>query len=76
MPIRRLVGPELGALIPPIWGLNVEGELRGPWRELEGLPNMWLMMGTSSKPKVIRDAEGTLRNLWLESILLEASGVA
>ncbi|GJE89306.1 Flavin-containing monooxygenase [Phanerochaete sordida] len=45
VPIRQLVGADVGAKIPPIWGLNEEGELRGPFRELEGLPNMWLMMG-------------------------------
>ncbi|GJE89350.1 NAD(P)/FAD-dependent oxidoreductase [Phanerochaete sordida] len=45
VPIVNLVGKEVGAKIPPVWGLNAEGELRGPWRELDGLPNMWLMMG-------------------------------
>lgn len=42
------MGADVGAKIPPIWGLNEEGELRGPFRELEGLPNMWLMMGACS----------------------------
>ena len=45
MPIRKLVGDEVGSRIPPVWGMNDEGELRGPWRELHGLPNMWLMIG-------------------------------
>lgn len=44
-PIRRLVGDAAAKRIPPVWGLNAEGELRGPWRELDGLPGMWLMMG-------------------------------
>ncbi|GJE89349.1 NAD(P)/FAD-dependent oxidoreductase [Phanerochaete sordida] len=46
VPIVRLLGAEAGAKVPPVWGLNAEGEVRGPWRELEGLPGMWLMMGT------------------------------
>ncbi|GJE89304.1 hypothetical protein PsYK624_054010 [Phanerochaete sordida] len=37
---------DVGARIPPIWGMNEEGELRGPFRELDGLPTMWLMMGS------------------------------
>ncbi|EKM60234.1 uncharacterized protein PHACADRAFT_82482 [Phanerochaete carnosa HHB-10118-sp] len=45
VPIRKLVSEDVGVKIPPIWGLNEEGELKGPWRELEGLPKMWLMMG-------------------------------
>ena len=44
-PIRSLIGEELGAKLPPIWGLNEEGELNGTWREL-GVPNLWYMMGT------------------------------
>ncbi|EKM50761.1 uncharacterized protein PHACADRAFT_153015 [Phanerochaete carnosa HHB-10118-sp] len=44
-PIRKLVGEDVGARIPPIWGLNEEREPRAVWREIEGLPNMWIMMG-------------------------------
>ncbi|EKM50786.1 uncharacterized protein PHACADRAFT_130256 [Phanerochaete carnosa HHB-10118-sp] len=44
-PIRKLVGDDVGAKIPPLWGLNEEREPRGVWRENEGLPNMWIMMG-------------------------------
>ncbi|EKM60228.1 uncharacterized protein PHACADRAFT_109630 [Phanerochaete carnosa HHB-10118-sp] len=45
VPIRNLLGEPAGAAVPPLWGLNAEGELKGPWRELQNLPNMWLMMG-------------------------------
>ena len=41
---RKLLGSELGARVPDIWGLNAEGELRTAWREV-GLPNVWYMMG-------------------------------
>ncbi|TCD62522.1 hypothetical protein EIP91_006771 [Steccherinum ochraceum] len=43
-PIRKICGEEVGAKLPPIWGLNEEGELRGTWREL-GTPGLWYMMG-------------------------------
>ena len=43
---RKLLGPELGARVPELWGLNAEGELRGSWHELDGLDNMWVTMGT------------------------------
>lgn len=44
-PVRDLLGEELGKNLPPIWGLNKEGEIRTAWRELN-LPNVWYMMGT------------------------------
>ncbi|THH17517.1 hypothetical protein EUX98_g9112 [Antrodiella citrinella] len=43
-PIRKICGDEVGDKLPPIWGLNDEGELRGTWREL-GTPGLWYMMG-------------------------------
>lgn len=43
-PIRKIVSQEVGAQLPPIWGLDAEGELRGTWREL-GTPGLWYMMG-------------------------------
>ncbi|EKM60232.1 uncharacterized protein PHACADRAFT_203479 [Phanerochaete carnosa HHB-10118-sp] len=44
-PIRKIVGEDVGARIPTIWGPNEEGELRGPWREPKDLPGLWPMMG-------------------------------
>ncbi|KAH8091396.1 hypothetical protein BXZ70DRAFT_1041311 [Cristinia sonorae] len=43
-PIRKICGDEVGDKVPPIWGLNEEGELSGTWREL-GTPGLWYMMG-------------------------------
>ncbi|GJE89351.1 NAD(P)/FAD-dependent oxidoreductase [Phanerochaete sordida] len=45
VPARKLLGPEVGARVPGLWGLNAEGELRGAWHELDGLDNMWSTMG-------------------------------
>ena len=42
--IRDIVGEEEGKKVVPIWSINVEGEVRGAWREI-GLPNVWYMMG-------------------------------
>ncbi|GJE96844.1 NAD(P)/FAD-dependent oxidoreductase [Phanerochaete sordida] len=44
-PARKLLGPDAGALVPGTAGLNAEGELRGSWHEVDGLNNMWLMLG-------------------------------
>ena len=41
-----MLGEELGSNLPPIWGLDTEGELRGAWRELSPLKNIWVMVGT------------------------------
>ena len=43
-PMRNILGPELGAKIPPIWGLSDEGEVRSAWKEC-GIENCWAMMG-------------------------------
>ncbi|KAI0298791.1 FAD/NAD(P)-binding domain-containing protein [Multifurca ochricompacta] len=43
-PIRKILGPEAGARLKPIWGLDSEGEIRGAWRDL-GIPRAWCMMG-------------------------------
>jgi len=42
--MRRILGPEVGARLKPIWGLDPEGEIRGAWRDV-GLPRVWYMMG-------------------------------
>ena len=43
--MRRILGPEAGARLKPVWGLDAEGEIRGLWRDL-GIPRAWFMMGT------------------------------
>ncbi|KAL4247718.1 hypothetical protein ABKN59_008249 [Abortiporus biennis] len=43
-PVRQIVGDELSKQIPPIWGLDEEGEVNGCYREL-GIPGLWYMMG-------------------------------
>ena len=48
VPVRRLVGEDKASGMAPVWGLNSEGEVRGAYRELHGLPNMWLMLGMIS----------------------------
>ncbi|CCL99977.1 uncharacterized protein FIBRA_02002 [Fibroporia radiculosa] len=42
--IKKLVSPEVGSKLGPIWDLTPEGEERGAWRWL-GVPNLWFMMG-------------------------------
>ena len=44
-PMRDILGPELGKKIPPIWGLDDDGEVRTAWKEM-GIDNCWAMMGT------------------------------
>ena len=43
-PMRKILGPEIGACLKPIWGLNAEGEIRGAWRDV-GVPRAWYMVG-------------------------------
>jgi len=43
-PMRSILGPELGARLKPIWGLDPEGEIKGAWRDI-GIPRAWCMMG-------------------------------
>ncbi|KAH9970112.1 FAD/NAD(P)-binding domain-containing protein [Lactifluus volemus] len=43
-PLRSILGPEVGARLKPIWGLDHEGEIQGAWRDL-GIPRVWCMMG-------------------------------
>jgi hypothetical protein len=45
-PLRSVLGPEVGARLKPIWGLDPEGEIQGVWRDL-GVPRVWCMMGKS-----------------------------
>jgi len=42
--MRSILGPELGARLKPIWGLDPEGEIKGAWRDI-GVPRAWCMMG-------------------------------
>ena len=42
--MRNILGPELGARLKPIWGLDPEGEIKGAWRDI-GVPRAWCMMG-------------------------------
>lgn len=42
--IRNVIGPEAGAHLKPIWGLDAEGEMQGAWRDM-GLPRLWCMIG-------------------------------
>ena len=42
--MRKILGPEAGARLKPIWGLDAEGEIQGVWRDI-GLPRLWCMMG-------------------------------
>ena len=46
-PMRKILGPEAGARLKPIWGLDAEGEIKGAWRDI-GLPHLWCMIGTLS----------------------------
>jgi len=43
-PLRSILGPEVGALLKPTWGLDAEGEIHGAWRDL-GIPRVWYMTG-------------------------------
>ena len=45
--MRKILGPEVGARLKPIWGLDPEGEIQGVWRDV-GIPRVWCMMGESS----------------------------
>lgn len=42
--MREILGPEAGARLKPIWGLDAEGEIQGAWRDI-GLPHLWCMIG-------------------------------
>ena len=46
-PLRNILGPEAGARLKPIWGLDPEGEIRGAWRDI-GIPRAWYMTGDIS----------------------------
>ncbi|CCM05743.1 uncharacterized protein FIBRA_07975 [Fibroporia radiculosa] len=41
---KKLLSPEVGDKMSPIWRLTPEGEVRGVWRWL-GVQNLWLVMG-------------------------------
>jgi hypothetical protein len=64
-PMRNILGPELGARIKPIWGLDSEGEIKGAWRDL-GIPRLWCMMGElfccekKTKKTILNPVQGTL----------------
>jgi len=46
-PMRKILGPEAGARLKTIWGLDAEGEIQGAWRDI-GLPRLWCMIGMPS----------------------------
>ena len=57
--MRSVLGPEVGARLKPIWGLDPEGEIQGTWRDV-GVPRVWCMMGKLSCPfPASRSGEGT-----------------
>ncbi|KAH9979203.1 hypothetical protein BJV74DRAFT_858549 [Russula compacta] len=43
-PLRKILGPDVGARLKEIWGLDDEGEIQATWRDL-GVPRVWCMMG-------------------------------
>ncbi|EKM60238.1 uncharacterized protein PHACADRAFT_23653 [Phanerochaete carnosa HHB-10118-sp] len=45
VPMQKIVSEDVATLIPTIFGLNEEGELRGPWHKSKDLPGLWPMMG-------------------------------
>lgn len=63
-PMRKILGPEAGARLKPIWGLDAEGEIKGAWRDI-GLPHLWCMIGTLSScfggggEKILNSMQGT-----------------
>ena len=42
--MRKIRGPELGARLKPIWGLDPESEIQGAWRDI-GIPRLECIMG-------------------------------
>ncbi|KAF8815761.1 FAD/NAD(P)-binding domain-containing protein [Phlegmacium glaucopus] len=47
-PIIDMIGPEQGAKLRPIWGLDDEGETNGAWR-WSGVENLYMMVGNLAK---------------------------
>ena len=45
--IRQIFEDNVSERIPPVWGLNQEGEINGCFREL-GTPGLWNIMGKST----------------------------
>jgi cation diffusion facilitator CzcD-associated flavoprotein CzcO len=43
--VRALLGSEVADRVGPVWGLDLEGEVRGMWRRT-GQPGFWLMGGS------------------------------
>jgi len=42
LPVNRIIGErKLGR----IWGLNEEGEFNNVWKEMDGIENLWNIMG-------------------------------
>ncbi|KAJ6526586.1 hypothetical protein DFH09DRAFT_995693 [Mycena vulgaris] len=42
--VRTICGDAVGDKCGKIWGLDVEGEIQGAWRDL-GVPGLWFMIG-------------------------------
>lgn len=51
--MRPIVGDAVVDRMPPIWGINKEGEIQGVWREI-GTPGLWYMVGESLSLRLIR----------------------
>jgi hypothetical protein len=62
--LLSILGPEAGARLKPIWGLDPEGEIQGVWRDL-GIPRAWYMMGKFIREFLLssdsNQEQGTLR---------------
>jgi hypothetical protein len=57
--MRGILGPEVGARLKPIWGLDPEGEIRGAWRDV-GIPRVWYMMGKCMDSRPQREEGASL----------------
>ena len=67
-PMRKILGPEAGARLKTIWGLDAEGEIQGAWRDI-GLPRLWCMIGMPfsffGRGRKIKDAQRNVGNFAL-----------
>ena len=63
-PLRNILGPEAGARLRPIWGLDPEGEICGAWRDI-GIPRAWYMTGDISSCHEGNEAESKAGNFAL-----------
>lgn len=45
--VRLITGDKLADKVPPLWGLDDEGEINGMWK-YHGVPNAYFMTGMST----------------------------